>query len=44
MYDSIETNSSDRNPVNRLHFTVGFLVLVTITCISVFAIRLLLMR
>jgi hypothetical protein len=41
MVDAIQTKSSGRERINRVHFAVGFLVLVTGVYVSAFAVNLL---
>jgi hypothetical protein len=44
MADLKQTNSSGQTPVNRVHFTVGFLVLAMGFYLSAFAVQILFLR
>jgi hypothetical protein len=44
MADLNQTNSSGQKPVNRVHFTVGFLVLAIGVYVSAFAVQVLFLR
>jgi hypothetical protein len=44
MADLNQTNSSRQKPVNRIHFTVGFLVLAIGAYVGAFAVQVLFLR